>query len=95
MKQIFSERVGKLGKIIVKYSQPIDLQTFVNSNPSLTLEDLSLKLSTQLYHIQMREQNLNINQFVSSSIFYSQNDEVEFSSIRKNSEMLWKYAQDR
>ena len=43
----------------------------------------------------MAEQTVNMNNIVSSSIFYSQNEEVTFDNIRQNSVLLFNYVHDR
>jgi glycerol-3-phosphate O-acyltransferase len=46
MKYIQSMRAGKLGKVFVKYADPIDLDEYVSANGG---SNLSLKLTRDLY----------------------------------------------
>jgi len=78
---------GKLGKIFVKYVEPIDLNEYVekyissvpadNTKNKLDLsptdfESLSMKLTKDLYLIQQREQPITMNSIIASSLLYHQ-----------------------
>lgn len=78
---------GKLGKIFVKYVEPIDLNDYVekyissvpadNSKNKFDLsptdfESLSMKLTKDLYLIQQREQPITMNSIIASSLLYHQ-----------------------
>ena len=49
-KYIFSMRKGKLGKVFVKYAEPIDLNDYILKHGAQK-ENLALQLSRDLYHI--------------------------------------------
>jgi len=51
MQNIFKMRKGKLGKVFVKYAPEIDLGEYINSSSSLGMDELSLKLTRDLYQI--------------------------------------------
>ena len=51
MKNIYSMRKGKLGKIFVKYAEPIDLRDYVSSSKEKSLEGIALNLTRDLYNI--------------------------------------------
>jgi glycerol-3-phosphate O-acyltransferase len=42
---------GKLGKIFVKYAEPIDVQKYIDNSDKYGKESLSLKLTRDLYQI--------------------------------------------
>ena len=46
-------RKGKLGKIFVKYNEPIDLNEYMAKNEGM--KGVALKLTRELYQIQQTE----------------------------------------
>ena len=50
-KYIFSMRKGKLGKVFVKYAEPIDLNDYILKHGAQK-ENIALQLSRDLYQIQ-------------------------------------------
>lgn len=78
---------GKLGKLFVKYVEPIDLNEYVEKYistvpadisknkldlSSTDFESLSMKLTKDLYLIQQREQPITMNSIIASSLLYHQ-----------------------
>ena len=67
---IFSMRQGKLGKVFVKFCEPINLNEYVEQHKQLSQPDLQLKLTRDLYFIQKREHPITMNSLVVSSIMH-------------------------
>ena len=51
IRNIFKMRKGKLGKVFVKYAEPIDLQDYMETRKGQSLDEVSLQLTKELYHI--------------------------------------------
>jgi glycerol-3-phosphate O-acyltransferase len=70
MRNISSQRRGKLGKIFVKYAEPIDLSDYLANSRDQSMEQVALNLTKELYHVQQREQPITMNSLISTSLFY-------------------------
>lgn len=53
LKKIYDMRKGKLGKVFVKYGEPIDLSTYIEKHTGK--ESVSLSLTRDLYKIHQQE----------------------------------------
>lgn len=54
LKKIYDMRKGKLGKVFVKYGEPIDLTTYIEKHNG-SKESVSLTLTRDLYKIHQQE----------------------------------------
>jgi glycerol-3-phosphate O-acyltransferase len=59
MQKIITMPKGKLGKVFVKYCEPIDLNDYVadysRKNSKIDFEQLSMQLTNDLYEIYMKQ----------------------------------------
>jgi len=94
MKNIFSMRKGKLGKIFVKYAEPIDLNTYIANSKVKSMEKMALNLTRELYYVQQKEQPITMNSLISTSLFYQPEQQVTFNKIKGSIDMLYSYIQD-
>jgi len=69
-----------LGNCYVNYSEPIDLNTFVNENKDLKFKDRAMKLTKDLLYYQLQQQPITKNSVISASILMHQKPVI---SIRK------------
>lgn len=88
-------RKGKLGKIFIKYADPISLSKFIGSQQDQSLESMSLQLSKDLYQIQQNEQPISMNSLISTSLFYQPKMQVSFGQVKTHTHMLYHYIQDK
>lgn len=98
MQRIFSNRKQKLGKCIVRHSEPIDLDTYINDYFALKgtahcenpleqknyheFEALSMQLTKDLYIIQQKEQPIMMNAVLSSCFMFSQREQMTFGDAK-------------
>ena len=88
MKYVHSIRAGKLGKVFVKYAEPIDLEDYIKTNSG---PNLSLKLTRDLYQIQQKEQPITMNALISTSLLYNPKQEISFKHAIKITKNLYDY----
>ena len=55
LQKILNDHKDKLGKVFVKYSDPIDLHEFENLNPNKTLNEKAMLLTQSFYEYQCKE----------------------------------------
>lgn len=87
-------RKGKLGKIFVKYAEPIDLNAYIekHQNPQ---EDLALKLTRDLYRIQQEEQPITMNSLIAATLMYYPREEIRFKDIKISTSLIYDYIMER
>jgi glycerol-3-phosphate O-acyltransferase len=81
-----------LGKILVKYADPINLKDYVDKfnqakppmmNQPFNLLELSMQLTKELYVIQQRETPINMNSIISSAmIFQPKREGMSFKNVK-------------
>ena len=92
MTDIWTMRKGSLGKILVKYADPINLKDYVDKfnmtkppvlNQPFNLSELSMQLTKDLYLIQQQETPINMNAIISSAlIFQPKRDSMSIKSVK-------------
>ena len=85
---IYNYRSGKLGKVFVKYAEPINLNQYVEQNQG---ENLALKLTRDLYQAQQKEQPITMNCLITSALHFYPKKEVPFKTIRTITKNLYDY----
>jgi hypothetical protein len=93
MKNVFGMRKGKLGKVFVKFAEPIDLNDYVSKHQSVS--NLPLKLTRDLYKIQQDEQPITMNSIIASSLLYYPRDEMRFKDIKISTSNIYDYIIER
>ena len=71
MMKVYNKRKGKLGKIFVRYADPIDLNSYVEKYQNDQSISISRRLTKVLYQIQQREQPITMNSLISTSILFN------------------------
>ena len=84
-------RTGKLGKIFVKYADPIDLNDYISKVPADQMGNLSLKLTRDLYQIQQNHAPITMNSLISSSIIFYPNEQISFKQIKTVCKKMYEY----
>ena len=85
-------RAGKLGKVFVKYGEPIDLASYVEKHTS---KEVCLSLTRDLYKIHQQEQPITMNSLISSSLMYYPNQEISFKNIKTITKNVYNYILDK
>ena len=93
LKKIYDMRQGKLGKVFVRYGEPIDLTTYIENHKSN--ESVSLSLTRDLYKIHQQEQPVTMNSLISSSLMYYPNQEISFKNIKTITKNVYNYILDK
>ena len=93
MKKVFGMRKGKLGKVFVKFADPICLNDYIKLHQSNS--DLPLKLTRDLYKIQQNEQPITMNSIIASSLLYYPRDEMRFKDVKISTSNIYDYIRDR
>lgn len=91
MVRIYNKRTGKLGKIFVKYAEPIDLNSYIEKYQHDQSQSISLRLTKELYQIQQREQPITMNSLISTAILFNPLEEADFLSIKVTTKKLFDY----
>ena len=86
-------RKGKLGKVFVRYGEPIDLTNYIEKHNSK--ESVSLSLTRDLYKIHQQEQPITMNSLISSSLMYYPNQEISFKNIKTITKNIYNYILDK
>ena len=94
LRYINSMRAGKLGKVFVKYADPIDLNEYIAANGGCG-PNLSLKLTRDLYQIHQKEQPITMNALISTSLLHFPKQEISFKQAKTITLNLHKYITDR
>ena len=100
IQKIASMNQEKLGKIFVKYEEPIDLTEYIDTfleqkSGKMDLEEVSMKLTKDLYFVQQKQQPITMNSLISSSLLYDTADEIKFTRAKKITGQIYKYIQSR
>lgn len=95
LKKIFSMREGKMGKVFVKYAEPIDLQSYMQQHASDSFDEMSLRLTRDLYQIQQKEQPITMNSLISTSLLFNQEEEMSFQAIKVSTKLLYDYILEK
>mmetsp|Transcript_10027 Transcript_10027/g.16865 ORF Transcript_10027/g.16865 Transcript_10027/m.16865 type:complete len:292 (-) Transcript_10027:477-1352(-) len=98
---------GKLGKVFVKYAQPLKMDDFIaqltppalpdQQAPQPKLEEMSMQLTKSLYQIQQKEQPVTMNSIIAACIFYQPpgRTEVTFKTIKQAAQVVYKSLLDK
>lgn len=90
IKKIYQMPSNTLGKIFVKYQEPIEVRSFIAQNQQMTFEEKAFKLTTLLYKLHQKESPITHNTLVSASILFNQRPEVSFKKIKASCDNLFK-----
>lgn len=90
IKRIYQMPSNKLGKIFVKYQEPIEVKSFIAKNKAATFEEKAFKLTTLMYKLHQKETPITHNSLVSASILFSQRPEISFKKIKSSCDTLFK-----
>ena len=82
-KKITSLPPNKVGKVFIKYSEPIDLEHYLSQNKLETtnFNEVALKLTNDLYEFQFSEQPITKSTIVSSILLFSQKPVISIKKI--------------
>jgi glycerol-3-phosphate O-acyltransferase len=92
---VFGAQKGKIGKVFVKYAEPINLTDYMRKFDDKNLDHAALQLTKDLYQIQQREQPITMNSLISTSLFYHPASEVTFGTVKLETSLLYNYIQDK
>jgi hypothetical protein len=90
MYYIYKTRPGKLGKVFVKYAEPINLGDYIEKFKNDSKDSLSLRLTRELYHNHQKEQPVTMNSLISTSILYKPNSKATFGEIKSFSKQIYR-----
>ena len=69
-KKIVNGPKNKLGKVFVKYSEPIDLKNYLEQNKKQSLNETAMQLTQHMYEFQRKEQPITKNSINSSVLLF-------------------------
>jgi glycerol-3-phosphate O-acyltransferase len=84
VKVVTSLPQNKIGKVFIKYSEPIDLEQYLEQNrkSSPNFNDMALKLTKNLYEYQYKEQPITKNTIVSSILLFHKKPYITIKKIK-------------
>mmetsp|Transcript_3084 Transcript_3084/g.4719 ORF Transcript_3084/g.4719 Transcript_3084/m.4719 type:complete len:505 (-) Transcript_3084:698-2212(-) len=95
MKKLKTLPKGRVGKVIVKYLEPIDLDQYVELKQNTIDLDfspdygLAKQFTQDLYKLQQQEQQITMNGLICSALSQQPNGEISFSSMRQRTKTLY------
>jgi len=90
---------GKVGKVIVKYLEPIDLNEYVEATSNTIQLDqtptysLAKNFTRDIYRLQQDEQQITMNGLICSALSPQPEGEVSFNELRQNTKTLFQTLQ--
>jgi glycerol-3-phosphate O-acyltransferase len=88
--QIYKMPSGKLGKIFVKYQEPIDINEYMNENSKLRFDEQAFKLTKLLYSRHEKEMAVSQNSMVSASMLFHPKPELSLKKLSLQCNDLYK-----
>jgi glycerol-3-phosphate O-acyltransferase len=98
--QILQSKKEKLGKVFVKYAEPIDMREYLQSQgineldeQSINIEAVSMQLTKDLYQIHQREQPITMNSLIASSLLFHSKPMITFQHVKTTTKNLFTHIQ--
>lgn len=82
IKKICNDPKNKLGKVFVKYSDPIDLREYREVHKKKSFNEMAMQLTQSLYEFQCREQPITKNSIICSVLLLHQKPVISMKKLQ-------------